>query len=167
MSNMGASPPQPVCRTLSLPQSDRRILGALNPATGRRGSDSPASGRSRTSPKSRHPRRAVARNNQERDSRKADRFDGNQSTRATSTALSSRSRHEIMNCPRPGIVPCHERTAVQAFVGWKISRNLLMQHVRFSHRLGEKPRKISAALGTHAPQQRALLHCRKRSGVLQ
>jgi hypothetical protein len=41
--------------------------------------------------------------------------------------------------------------------GWEFRRRYLMRHVRFSPRLGEKPREINAALGTHAPQQTAWL----------
>jgi hypothetical protein len=39
---------------------------------------------------------------------------------------------------------------------WEFARKLLMRHARFSLQLGEKPREINVALGTHAPQQDSL-----------
>ena len=41
----------------------------------------------------------------------------------------------------------------QAFDSWEFVRNVLMRHVRFSPRLGEKPREFNVLLRTHAPQQ--------------
>jgi hypothetical protein len=37
---------------------------------------------------------------------------------------------------------------------WENLRNLLNRNEPIRHQLGEKPREINAALGTHAPQQR-------------
>jgi hypothetical protein len=38
----------------------------------------------------------------------------------------------------------------QAFDSWEFVRNVLMQHVRFSPRLGEKPREFNVLLRTRA-----------------
>ncbi len=40
---------------------------------------------------------------------------------------------------------------------WKNERNPLDTNAYIWHQLGEKPREIKAALGTHAPQQTAQL----------
>src|SRR5271167_3294822 len=57
-------------------------------------------------------------------------------------------------------------TESELLQSWEIAGNLLIRHVRFSPRLGEKPSAINAAPWTHAPPQQQLYSITVRPSAL-